>query len=208
MGLLGDHTIMKTMKQILLFVLTIISTGCINNDVPYPIVEGQVLEFEAQEQKTSTIDLASRTVTVDLKETADPAKVKITKLTLTDKATTDLDTIAPVDMSAIVRFDVVTYQTYNWKIVAKQTIERKVKIKNQVGEANIDALNKKVILYVPDTQDLKRIQVQQMKLGPENSTILPNPLELTNFSRPQIVVVRYRNVVEEWTVYVFPNITI
>lgn len=69
--------------------------GCaIDNDIPYPIIEGNILSFEVEGQRASasggaaaaTIDKTNRKVTLYVDDTVDLTSVRITKFTVTDGA--------------------------------------------------------------------------------------------------------------------------
>lgn len=190
------------MKFLILAAMMLSLTCCIHNDVPYPVVKGEVVVFEVDGQKSSTINSAKQTIDVVLDEATDISKVAVKRFQITDNATIDIDTTQMLNLSGVLGFTITTYQDYSWQIHATQPIERRFRVENQVGESNIDALNKKVVVYIPQSQAIDKIKVVDAKLGPANSTTLPDPKLVTNFTRSQIFLVKYLNVTEEWTVYV------
>lgn len=189
-------------KFILLFILFSLSS-CINNDIPYPVIKGNVLKFDVSGQSQSVIDEQNRVVRITLGEESDISRVELIDFEMTPGATTDLDTLHPMNLSKKIDFTIHTFQDYRWRVEATQPIERYFQIENQVGATNIDVLNKKIIVFVESNQQLSRINVLRSKLGPTNAVTLPEPIKTTNFVRPQIFLVKYLNVVEEWTIYVF-----
>ena len=70
-----------------MFVLSFVCalTGCIENDIPYPVVELEILGVTG-EGFTATIDRLNRKVTLALDETTDISRVRITSVSLTDEA--------------------------------------------------------------------------------------------------------------------------
>ena len=61
--------------------------GCINNDVPYPVVKLDIMSLEAEGLTSPvTIDNTSRKVLLSLEETTDIRNVKITNVQFTDGA--------------------------------------------------------------------------------------------------------------------------
>lgn len=194
---------MKKIISLLLLLPLLLLVSCIDNDIPYPIVKGNVTLFEAVGQLSAEIDPNKRTINVVLSDTVNIERVVIRKFTITDGAQCNLDTIRPLNMSKKIDFNIITYQQYDWQITATQPVERVVKVENQIGSANIDALNKIVIVYVSAAQDVSKIKVLEMKLGSSNAITLPEPIGVTNFTRPQIFYVSQFGKIEEWKIYVF-----
>ncbi|MBQ8673155.1 MAG: PCMD domain-containing protein [Bacteroides sp.] len=79
------------MSLLLLF----LGNGCIENDIPYPIVEGNILSIEVEGQcdadgnssTQATINKTSRTVSLYIDDTANLSKLRIKKLTVSNNAT-------------------------------------------------------------------------------------------------------------------------
>lgn len=85
------------MKKQLLFILCIIFLACscaIRNDIPYPIVEADILSIEVEGQcapsdggsSQASINKKERTVTLYVDDTVDLENLKINKLTITEDA--------------------------------------------------------------------------------------------------------------------------
>lgn len=184
----------------LYILLCLLLASCIHNDIPYPYIKGEVLTFEAKGQKEVTINKETRTITLVLDENTDPRAVQITKLELTEEATSTLDTTQPIDMTKQVTFTVETYQQYEWKIEITQPIECRIRVENQVGEATIDLAAKTIQVYVAKTQSLSNITVKEFKIAPSTATYTPNPLTITNFSKPMVITTSCWGVSQEWAV--------
>lgn len=187
------------MKKIYIL-LCLLLASCIHNDIPYPYIKGEVLAFEAKGQKEVTINKETQTITVVLNENTDPRAVQITKMELTEDATSTLDTTQPIDMTKQVTFTVETYQQYEWKIEVTQPIEYRIRVENQVGEATIDLAAKTIQVYVAKTQSLSNITVKEFKIAPSTATYTPNPLTITNFSKPMVITTSCWGVSQEWAV--------
>lgn len=85
---------MKILKHIAWIMLPFIIVACeISDEIPFPIVYGQIAEFEVEGQcapdgsagGTASIDKTSRTVTLYVSDTVDISSLRITKITLTGK---------------------------------------------------------------------------------------------------------------------------
>jgi hypothetical protein len=80
---------MKTIisKILILCVAAITLSGCLKNDLPYPIVELKFLSMGAEgEVSGAEIDNANRNVTLTLGETVNLSNVKILSYTVTEGA--------------------------------------------------------------------------------------------------------------------------
>ena len=190
--------------------LAVLLAGCIKNDIPYPRQLGRITAFEVEGQKTTAvIDSTARTVTVDMLDTVDLAEVRLLRLTLSEntKGESLPDSGSILDMTADLKYTLTTWpdQSYEWTVRATQTIERYIKAENQVGEALIDAGNFTVKLPVAESVPLDQIVITEVRLGPSNSVITPDPREVHDFTQPQKFTVTYRDVTEEWTIVVMPT---
>lgn len=190
--------------------LAVLLAGCIKNDIPYPRQLGRITAFEVEGQKTAAvIDSTARTVTVDMLDTVDLAEVRLLRLTLSEntKGESLPDSGSILDMTADLKYTLTTWpdQSYEWTVRATQTIERYIKAENQVGEALIDAGNFTVKLPVAESVPLDQIVITEVRLGPSNSVITPDPREVHDFTQPQKFTVTYRDVTEEWTIVVMPT---
>lgn len=185
-----------------LFSTVILLVSCINNDIPYPVIKGEVLEFAVKGQIDCSIDASTRTIYVTLSDAVNIRKVEILKFKITEDATSDFDSSTPKNLSTDMDFTISTYQDYQWTIQTVQPVDRAVELENQVGEAIFDIATRSVLVNVATTQPLSEIRVLKMQLGPSISTISPDPLTITDFSKPQTFTVKYFDISEQWTVTV------
>ena len=82
-----------------LFCLLLVSSCKIENDIPYPIVDGSIQVFETEGQcdangnssTQTTINKNERTVSLYVDDTVDLTKLRITKLTVSNDATLIID---------------------------------------------------------------------------------------------------------------------
>lgn len=141
------------------------------NDLDYPLVVGQILTFDTQDAKEVSIDPATREVALVLEEWADMSHVQVNKCELSEMATCD-DIGEFMDLTKPVKVVLHTYQDYEWTISATQPIERYVRCDGQVQEARFNLETRCVYVYFSDTQSLKDITIDDMKLEPEGSRIV------------------------------------
>lgn len=153
-------------------------------------------------EKELVIDAAQRTINVIINDTIDIRKAHIEKMEVTEEAISTLKQGDIIDLTKPYNFTITTYQEYPWVINATQPIERKVRVSNQVGEAQIGLDSRMVRVSVTAEQSLSNINILEMQLGPSRSTILPDYKQIHNFILPQKFIVSYFDILEEWTVYV------
>lgn len=155
-----------------------VSSSCIKNDMSYPIIEAYVDEFEVEGQKSVTIDRASRMVSVVLEETADMSSLKVVKFSVKPdeyyhrkiRSTAEFAVDDNIDLTSDITFQLKSFQEYDWKITASQPIDRYVNVENAV-EVEFYVKEHKVLVSVSPTQPLSEITIEDMKLGPEGSTV-------------------------------------
>ena len=191
------------MKRIIAYLAAAaaLCTSCIDNDIPYPVVELQILSLEGEgfTVSPSDIDPVTRTVTLRLDETTDIRKVEIVSAELTPGAAASRPLTGTFDLRTPLYVTLSLYQEYEWSISAVQTIERRFAVEGQVSGSEIDAANRIVRASVNVDVDLKNIKVIDLKLGPEGiTTYTPSADELTDFESVRFVEVQYHDVRERW----------
>lgn len=199
---------MITIKKLILPLTAVIllMTGCIENDIPYPRIQQNILALSAQgEISTATINPETLTAEIHLSESTDIKNVKFTEFKYTEGAEVSRDLLfGTYDLTMPVKVVLSKYQSYEWIISATQDIERYFSIAGQVGESVIDAVGHRIIVYVPDNLDKENLEITSIKLGPEGVTKMSPDLGVGtyDFSKPVHVTVSYFDVSEDWTIYV------
>lgn len=212
--------------------LICVLTGCIENDIPYPVVKAEIQEVETNGFVSSSIDKAARSVSILVDDTIDLRTLRITKFQVTEGTTIIPDSLAckdvslfpdtgfvsvdslpatvntQINLSSPATFILRTYQDYSWQISAKRNIQRKFSIKAadgsdvQVGTPIVDAENGKVIIYVSKETDLSNLKVLEMRLGSSIAKTEPLPETITDFRRAQTFKVTAFGETETWSVSV------
>ena len=152
--------------------------GCIQNDLPYPVVECRIESLSAEGLAAEpVIDAGARTVTLQLPETTDICHVGITGVTLTEGCSSSVPLVGSHDLSSPLRFTLSLYQDYDWTIEARQSISRSFAVEGQVGASEWDLFARRVTAYVaaPDggfdpNVGPSRVRITDLKLGPEGIT--------------------------------------
>lgn len=179
--------------------------SCIENDIPYPRTHANFLKFEVFGQtEEASINTSTREVNLKLADTVDLKNVYIKSYAITDSATISPQPGRTIDLSSPQKFILRIYQDYEWTVKAEQTIQRSMKIEGgiQVGEAEFDADNHIAVAHISIDASVANLRLSELKLGPSNATITPDYRTVTNFSTPQKFTVKYRDITENWTVYV------
>lgn len=162
--------------------LIIAMCGCIKNDLPYGKVPLSITAFSVSGQVgDAVISEKDMTVTVNLEETANPAKSELLnieyKATLRDGSDDNYHNNIEsnirkgdvLDLTHSLDVKLSLFQEYNWKIVPVQNIERVFKVANQMGKPVFDAEQKIAVAYIQKDLPLSGAELQDLKLGPQGS---------------------------------------
>lgn len=153
------------MKRLGFCILALVLAGCIENDIPYPLVECTIEEIAAEGLSGApAIDLAARRVVLPLEETTDIQAVEITSCKITENATVTKEIVGVHDMRTPIYTTLAIYQEYPWTIEAQQTIERSFTVAGQVGSTEWDPANLRAKAYV-GFEDLSHVEITSLKLG-------------------------------------------
>lgn len=149
-----------------------LTTGCIENDIPYPVVECYIEQIAAEGLTGDpTIDRAARRVVLPLEETTDIQAVEITSCTITDKAVASEEIVGVHNLLTPLYVTLSIYQEYPWTVEAQQTIERTFTVAEQIGSTEWNPANLTAKAYV-GFEDLSHVEVTALKLGPRGITTM------------------------------------
>lgn len=189
------------MKRLSIPILALaLLAGCIENDIPYPVVECSVKSIEAKGLSGDpVIDAAARKVTLPLEETTDIEAVEITACTITDEASVSQAIVGCHNLTTPLYVTLSIYQDYPWTIEAQQTIPRIFTVEGQVGATEWNLTNRTAKVYV-GFEDFSQVRVTALKLGPRDITTMTyidgavldeTNLDLLNFANadPHITVI-------------------
>lgn len=109
--------------------LLVMAAGCIKNDIPYPRRLGKITAFEVQGQIGKTVvDSVARTVSVDVADTVDLARVRLVRFEVSDgtAVSPSPDSLAVLDLTEPFEFVLSTYpgQNYLWTVTAEYAEEQ------------------------------------------------------------------------------------
>lgn len=217
------------MKHYILYILlAFVLAGCVENDLPYPTIEGIIEEFAVEGQTSVKIDKTAAAVTVKVADTLDLRDLRVEKLVVTEGMKVIADSAACKDFPSFpdtgfvsadslpatvntrmnfrypVSFLLRLYQDYPWTVTVTHDIQRRVVVAGQLGASLIDADTKNVIVYVDSVAQpsLRNIKIETLQLGSSIAKTVPSPSAVTDFTRPRIFRVTAFGETEEWTVSV------
>jgi len=219
--------IIKALKFSFVSLLLLNMSSCIENDIPYPYIEGVIQEIQVDGmQGEAVFNNQARTIELTIGEDAFIDSLPITKLVANSEASIYPDEEAcikpngfpnfsfsslkelpanantAVDFTNPVRFLLKTYQDYQWKISVKQEIERVIEVENQSGIApSLDLYNHIAIIYVTEDADYRNIKIKKLNLEGSKTVLDPPAETVTDFTRPRVFKA-YRNgrYICDWTV--------
>ena len=194
------------MKKLLIYIImaTSLLSGCIWNDLPYPVVVPNVTSVIVDEAENVEINYASRTVTIYLPETQDIRAVAIRSVQVDQEIAKVPEELAGVhDLTKPLRFTITTYQDYDWTIIGVRNVTRYFTVQGQVGASVIDEKNRRVVAMVGKDGDVENITVTSLKLGAEGKTTYSIPMDqMKDFSEGIYVDVTEFDYTETWAIFV------
>lgn len=219
--------IIKALKFSFISLLLLNMSSCIENDIPYPYIEGVIQEIQVDGmQGEAVFNNQARTIELTIGEDVFIDSLPITRLVANSEALIYPDTAACIKPNGFPNFSFAslnelpgnantavdftnpvgvllkTYQEYWWKITVKQEIERVIEVENQSGTApSLDLYNHVAIIYVTEDADYRNIKIKKLNLEGSKTVLDPDPATVTDFTRPRVFKA-YRNgrYICDWTV--------
>lgn len=219
--------LVKALKYSFISLLVLNLSSCIENDIPYPYIEGVIQEIQVEGMTGEAVfNNQARTIELTIGEDAFIDSLPITKLVANTESLIYPDTTVCVKPSGFPDFsfssleelpanantaidftnpvDVLlkTYQDYWWKITVKQEIERTIEVENQSGTApSLDLYNHIAIINVNEDADYRNIKINKLNLEGSKTVLEPAAETVTDFTRPRVFKA-YRNgrYICDWTV--------
>ena len=178
--------------------------GCIHNDLPYPVVVPNITSMTVQDAVKVDIDYEAHQVTVYVSETTDLRKVVIQSVAFDiDFTKPSVNLLGVHDLTSPLKFQLSTYQEYDWTIKAVRPVERYFTVAGQIGSSAIDEYNCRVIANVSEGTNIANLTVTSLKLGPMDiTTYSPAPEQMKDFTGGLEVEVTAFGQTEVWTIYV------
>ena len=191
-------------KLIYIFTAVICLAGCIDNDLPYPVVVPHITSMSVDGAENVSIDYDNQVVTAVFPETKDLRAVSILSVEIDEAiAVPSIDLIAVHDLTSPLKFNIRTYADYMWSVVGVRNVERYFTVEGQVGSSFIDPVNCRAIAMVGKDVDITDIKVTSLKLGPRGlSSYSADYVKMKDFTHGVSVDVTAFDVTETWNLYV------
>ena len=194
---------MKTLKYGITALLACSLSACIENDIPYPYIEGVIQEIQlADMQGDAVFNNQTRTIEMTVGEDVFIDSVPVTRLITNEEAQIYPDAEAcvkasgfpnfsfsssqelpanantAIDFTKPVQFLLQTYQDYVWTVTVNQEIERAIEVEHQAGQAPLfDFQTHIVIIYVTEEADYRNIKINKLNLEGSEWVVVGQPME-------------------------------
>lgn len=207
------------MKKLILLMMSLAAiTSCIDNDIPFPVIKGDVLTIKFDGQREAKVDATKRTITLVLNDTVDLRSVEILEFGITDDSRASIAVGDKLDFSqgsglyAVAKdpfkFTVSTYQDYEWQIFCTQEIDYHFDVSGGIGEAEFDRAGKVVTVKVPDDKiqfPLTAVMVEDYQFAPAGAIYAPDPAQISDYSALVKIKVTFFGIEQEWLINVEPS---
>lgn len=193
------------MKRILfIFAAILAMAGCIDNDLPYPVIVPHITSLDVEDAEQVHIDHDRRIVTVYFPETKDLRTVSVRSVAIDqDIAAPSMEIVGVHDLTSPLKVNLRTYQDYTWTIAAVRNVERYFTVQGQVGSSVIDPQNHRAVAMVGKYVDISNINVTSLKLGPrEVSSYSLEPSQMKDFTHGITVDVTAFDQTDTWELFV------
>ena len=174
---------MRLFKNILsISLVAVLAVACFPNDMSLPRILAQFTKLEVEGALETTIDPATRTVSLVVNEEVELGSLVVNTVELNEKASFKNGSFPnTLDLTSPMEVMLTMYQDYWWTLKATQPVERYVYCANQIGEAEFDVQNRVAKVYVSQSQRLDRLEVLDMKLERVGSVVTnTTAVELVN----------------------------
>ena len=212
-------------KKVIIALFSVLAlASCIKNDLPNPVVDLYIasLEVENETEGNVVIDRSTYTVTIPLAEETNIDAVKINSIAYGAEVVTNLKyeadeskIIASKDLNGktiiLSQPEYITlsyFQTYEWKIVATQTINRVWRVDGQIGATEWDVEGHRAIVKRRDDMPLNNVQTTEVRFGPKNydyPSAEEMPTNFDNETKSQNISVIAHNKATAWELVVVPT---
>ncbi len=211
-------------RLVIILISALALTSCIENDLPRPTVDLYIASLDVEGTNgdivldrstyTATIPLAEETnieavqfktitygadVVTNINYTADESKIVVSK---------DLNNKV-VNMSQPEYITLSYFRTYEWKIVATQTINRIWSVDGQIGATEWDIDGHRAIVKRREDYSLENVVTNEVRFGPRTTYDYPEiaqmPTNFNNSKKSQTITVSAHGRSTIWELVVVPT---
>ena len=180
-----------------------------------PEVPADITAMELEGQIELTIDKDLNRVDAVMEESADLSCVRVLKLEMNED-TYLLEERDYLDLTTPDTLLLMSTQEEKWVVSAVQPVSRYIKVEGQVGDAEIDVVNRKAIVYLSKAQDLSAVTFLDIKLEALGSVVVSTAALIDGIAQSErmpvefpmtldcrndrVFTVEYQGAEYEWTV--------
>ena len=208
---------------IVLFAIATLAS-CIKNDLPKPVVDLYIASLDVEGTAGDIVlDRATYTATIPLAEETNIEAVKFQTITYGADVVTNINYEADnsqivvskdlngklVNMSQPEYITLSYFQTYEWKIVATQSINRIWRVDGQIGATEWDFEGHRAIVKRRDDYPLDKVVTEEVRFGPRSTYDYPQledmPTNFANADKARTITVVAHGNYSIWELVVVPT---
>lgn len=199
--------------------------ACIKNDLPKPVVDLYIASLDVEGAGGEIVlDRSTYTATIPLAEETNIEAVQFKTITFGSEVITNVNYTAD-DSKIIVSKDLndrvinmaepeyITlsyFQTYEWKIVATQTINRIWTVNGQIGTTEWDLEGHRAIVKRRQDYSLNKVETTDIRFGPTPTYDYPSkeeiPTDFDNAEKSRTITVSAHGRSTIWELVIVPTL--
>ena len=198
--------------------------SCIKNDLPHPVVDLYIASLDVEGTSGDIIlDRSTYTATIPLAEETNIEAVKFNTISFGADVVTNINYEADeaqievsknlnnkvVNMSQPEYITLSYFQSYEWKIVATQSINRIWTVDGQIGATEWDLEGHRAIVKRRQDYSLESVKTIDVRFGPRPTYDYPEvanmPTNFDNGDRSRTITVAAHNHSTIWELVVVPT---
>lgn len=198
--------------------------SCIKNDLPKPTVDLFIASLDVEGAGGDIVlDRSTYTATIPLAEETNIEAVQFKSITFGADVVTNISYEADnskivvskdlnnriVNMSEPEYITLSYFQTYEWKIVATQTINRIWTVDGQIGSTEWDTEGRRAIVKRRQDYPLNEVKTTDVRFGPRPTYNYPEianmPTDFDNTERTRTITVAAHNRSTIWELVIVPT---
>ncbi|MBR4849647.1 MAG: PCMD domain-containing protein [Alistipes sp.] len=199
-------------------------SSCINNDLPKPVVDLYIASLDVEGTDGDiTLDRLNYTATIPLAEETNIEAVQFNSITFGAQVITNINFEADeskivvskdlnnrvINMSQPEYITLSYFQSYEWKIVATQTINRIWTVDGQIGATEWDVEGHRAIVKRREDYPLNDVKTLDVRFGPRPTYDYPSvneiPTDFDNATKSQTISVTAHDKNTLWELVIVPS---
>ena len=199
-------------------------SSCINNDLPKPVVDLYIASHDVEGTDGDiTLDRLNYTATIPLAEETNIEAVQFNSITFGAQVITNINFEADeskivvskdlnnrvINMSQPEYITLSYFQSYEWKIVATQTINRIWTVDGQIGATEWDTDGHRAIVKRREDYPLNDVKTLDVRFGPRPTYDYPSvneiPTDFDNATKSQTISVTAHDKNTLWELVIVPS---